>query len=113
MTVPIARAVARRQRGRDAQRRTQGTETMNDAQNGTGELTLYSTAGCHLCEEAEALLASALARGTGRPWVIVDIAEDDALFARYGWHIPVLRRADGEELRWPFDADALRAFLGA
>ena len=86
---------------------------MNDVQSDTGELTLYSTDGCHLCEEAEALLASALATGRGRPWRVVDIANDDALFARYGWHIPVLRRADGEELRWPFDADRLRAFLQA
>lgn len=85
---------------------------MNDAQAGAGELTLYSTAGCHLCEEAEALLASALP-APGRRWQVVDIADDDALFARYGWHIPVLRRADGEELRWPFDAGSLRAFLQA
>lgn len=84
---------------------------MNDSQGAAPDLTLYSTAGCHLCDEAEALLAAALARGTGRAWQVVDIADDDALFERYGWHIPVLRRADGEELRWPFDAVGLRAFL--
>jgi len=84
---------------------------MDEAQAGGNELTLYSTTGCHLCEEAEALLALALAAGTGRPWQVVDIADDDALFQRYGWHIPVLRRADETELRWPFDADDLRAFL--
>lgn len=86
---------------------------MSDAQTATSELTLYSTVGCHLCEEAEALLASTLPAPGRRRWQVVDIADDDALFARYGWHIPVLRRADGEELRWPFDAEALRAFLQA
>jgi len=52
---------------------------MNDVQTGTGELTLYSTVGCHLCEEAEALLASALATGRGRPWRVVDIADDGGM----------------------------------
>jgi len=77
-------------------------------------LTLYSTEGCHLCEEAEALLEGE--RSGSRPlltWTVVDIAVDDTLFARYGWHIPVLRRDEGDELRWPFDAASLRSFLDA
>ena len=78
------------------------------------ELVLYSTDGCHLCEEAEALLrAQQGQRAEALAWTVVDIAGDDALFARYGWLIPVLRRDDGQELRWPFDAAALAAFLAA
>lgn len=76
-------------------------------------LTLYTTEGCHLCEEAEALL---LERRQVQPmlaWEAVDIANDDTLFERYGWSIPVLRRADGGELSWPFDARALADFLAA
>jgi hypothetical protein len=42
---------------------------------------------------------------------VVDIADDDDLFERYGWLIPVLRAPGAAELRWPFDALALRAFL--
>jgi hypothetical protein len=74
------------------------------------DLTLYSTGACHLCEVAEAMLA---------PWVqrgllvcVEDISTSDALFARYGERIPVLRRRDtGAELDWPFDAARLAAFL--
>ena len=37
------------------------------------------------------------------------IDDDDALEARYGMRVPVLRdNASGAELDWPFDADSLR-----
>lgn len=71
------------------------------------ELVLYGTSGCHLCEEAQALLAAL----EGADWQEVDIAEDDSLLERYGVRIPVLVRADGAELGWPFDAVMLKAFL--
>ncbi|MDX9873453.1 MAG: glutaredoxin family protein [Spongiibacteraceae bacterium] len=74
---------------------------------------LYSTVGCHLCEEAEALL-SAWFPHPDRALEVRDIAGDDALVERYGVRIPVLQRvADGAELGWPFDADAVAAWLGA
>jgi hypothetical protein len=42
----------------------------------------------------------------------VDVADDDALFERYGERVPVLLRPDLEvELSWPFDARAARALL--
>lgn len=70
---------------------------------------LYTTAGCHLCENAEHLLAQLLpADGVER----IDIAEDDALIARYGTRIPVVVLA-GRELGWPFSLLDLRAFLTA
>lgn len=64
-------------------------------------LTLYGTTGCHLCDQAEALLRQA---GAARPlpWRYVDIALDEGLVARYGTRIPVLVAADGRELGWPF-----------
>jgi hypothetical protein len=81
-------------------------------------LILYSTDGCHLCEEAEALLRAQQAHNKDLGWQVVDIANDDVLFDRYGWLIPVLRKADAvttdtaaSELRWPFDAQALSEFL--
>ena len=42
---------------------------------------------------------------------IVDISEDAQLMERYGIRIPVLRRADGEELNWPFALQSARGFL--
>lgn len=74
-------------------------------------LTLYTTEGCHLCEEAEALLRALGETVAGVTWIAVDIANDDTLFKRYGWSIPVLKREDGGELAWPFDAGVLRAFI--
>ena len=43
---------------------------------------------------------------------LVDIAESDLLFERYGLLIPVLRRCDtGAEMGWPFEAEQVVAFL--
>jgi hypothetical protein len=71
------------------------------------DIRLYSTACCHLCEEAAAVLKEAGIEATH-----VDIAEDDALLDRYGTRIPVLQRLDsGAELGWPFDTAAVLRFL--
>jgi hypothetical protein len=35
---------------------------------------------------------------------VVDISSDVDLVRQYGIRIPVLKRADGAELGWPFDA---------
>ena len=60
---------------------------------------LYTTSGCHLCEQAEARL-----RQAGLAVSLVEIADDPALLERYGVRIPVLRRLDtGAERDWPFD----------
>jgi hypothetical protein len=77
------------------------------------ELELYSTSACHLCEQAEALLAVIVPQSR-LAWqcYVVDIADDDELLERYGTRIPVLRRCDtGTELSWPFDASQLLVFL--
>jgi glutaredoxin len=72
-------------------------------------LTLYTTAGCHLCEQAEAVLRNGLC---GISLQLVDIAESEELVASYGLRIPVLR-IDGTdlELGWPFDALKAADFL--
>lgn len=71
------------------------------------ELLLYSTSHCHLCEQAEVLLAQA-----GVEAEHVDIVDDDALLEIYGTRIPVVKRLDnGEELGWPFDVALLLRFL--
>ena len=73
----------------------------------TQRLTLYTRPGCHLCEEAlEALALMGVAA------VQVDISGQAPLQARYGMHIPVLRREDsGEELRWPFGPGDIERML--
>jgi hypothetical protein len=72
-------------------------------------LVLFSTEGCHLCEEALALLGPVVGETAVQ---IVEIADDDSLLECYGTRIPVLRdSSSGRELDWPFGTDDLQAFL--
>lgn len=71
-------------------------------------LVLYSTSGCHLCEEAQRLVYTTL----GFPVEEVDIADDERLLERYGIRIPVLTRTDtGAEIGWPFGAEEVLALV--
>jgi len=73
-------------------------------------LILYQRDNCHLCDLALEVLASA--RVPDFESVFID--GDDALEARYGLRVPVLRDhlRDGE-LDWPFDMEALQRFLAS
>ena len=53
---------------------------------------MYSRPGCHLCDEARAVLLR-----IGEPFDEIDIDSDDELFKRYLERIPVVV-LDGEEL---------------
>lgn len=62
---------------------------------------LYSSEGCHLCEQARVLCDSRIKR---LDLHIVDIVDDELLVEQYGMHIPVLKRCiDDKALYWPFD----------
>ncbi len=66
----------------------------------TIKFKLYSSDGCHLCEQALALCVEIIEPSTID---IVDIVEDESLVDKYGIHIPVLKRlVDNKELFWPF-----------
>ncbi|GGY72596.1 glutaredoxin family protein [Cellvibrio zantedeschiae] len=72
---------------------------------------LYSTVGCHLCEQAKTILWPVLQQYQFRLSEI-DIAEDDKLIEQYGTRIPVLRVANySNELNWPFTAEQVDAFF--
>ena len=74
------------------------------------DLILYQRDHCHLCDLALEVLAQARAP----EFESVFIDGDDALEARYGLRVPVLRDdARGIELDWPFDAEGVRGFLHA
>lgn len=75
-------------------------------------LVLYGTSACHLCEVAEALIQQQQKTGSFN-YVKCDVSESDSLFERYGVRIPVLQRADGAELGWPFSASDLDLFLAS
>jgi hypothetical protein len=74
------------------------------------ECQLFGTLGCHLCEQAAAVLAPFVCAGL---WVeSVDIVARDEWLQRYALLIPVLRRLDtGAELVWPFGSEQVAAFL--
>jgi hypothetical protein len=70
-------------------------------------LKLYVTAGCHLCEDAQAVVAQA---GLAQMVERVEIGYDALLAERYGWRIPVLRiEPGGVEIDWPFAASDVLA----
>jgi hypothetical protein len=74
-------------------------------------LVLYSTLGCHLCEQARALSEPILTE-IGFELRETDIADDDALMEAYGLRIPVLRDSLSDtELGWPFDSVELIRWL--
>ncbi|MBU6199768.1 MAG: glutaredoxin family protein [Xanthomonadaceae bacterium] len=71
-------------------------------------LTLYQRDDCRLCD----LALDELARARAPEFASVFIDGDAALEARYGERVPILREDEsGRELGWPFDAQALRAWL--
>ena len=71
-------------------------------------LILYQRDHCHLCD----LALDELAQARAPEFESVFIDGDDALEARYGLRVPVLRDdARDIELDWPFDAEKLRGFL--
>jgi hypothetical protein len=72
-------------------------------------LRLYTTLGCHLCEQLEALLVTMAVEEIELERV--EVSTDDALIARYGVRIPVLADGAGEELDRGFEAERLAAWL--
>ncbi|MET0355226.1 MAG: glutaredoxin family protein [Cellvibrio sp.] len=77
------------------------------------KIHLYSTLGCHLCEQAKSILWPLLSRYEYR-LIEIDIATDDDLIERYGTRIPVLAVSDRVgELNWPFNSEEVEHFLGS
>lgn len=75
-------------------------------------VTLIGRPGCHLCDEARAVVESVCAE-TGQTWQEWSIEEDPALYDQYAEQIPVVL-VDGEQHDfWRVDAQRLRAALGS
>lgn len=72
---------------------------------------LYTRPGCHLCEEAEDLLA-ALSTEISLQIETIDILSDPAIYEQYKWIIPVIAVEGGATLSAPIGERALRAALG-
>lgn len=75
-------------------------------------LILFTTAGCHLCDDAEAILNYCRSYYPEVRWRTVEIADDAALVERYGVRIPVISfEQTRAELGWPFDPGQVMAFI--
>jgi hypothetical protein len=68
----------------------------------------YTTEGCHLCEQAWAIVTD---QGLVSAMTQVEIIHEEADVARYGIRIPVIKNNLTEkEMGWPFDAEDLTNF---
>lgn len=74
------------------------------------ELILFGTLGCHLCENAESIIASY----KNKQIIIesIDIAEYEQWYEKYAIRIPVLYHpATENELAWPFTLVQVESFI--
>lgn len=77
----------------------------------TIEAKLYTTLGCHLCEDALTMLNQLNQNDPGINITEVEIADSDELMKRYGIRIPVVAIQEAE-IGWPFSEKELADFIG-
>ncbi|MEY4398175.1 MAG: hypothetical protein RLZ53_751 [Actinomycetota bacterium] len=76
------------------------------------ELTLIGKPGCHLCDEAEAVVNEVLAEVAVQVSLTkLDILEDEELFARFSEEIPVLLIDGQVHNYWRIDPQRLKEAL--
>jgi glutaredoxin len=73
-------------------------------------LTLLSRTGCHLCDDARAILAG-VATEKGLAWEEVDVDSGEQLADEYGDRVPVVLIDGREHSYWRVDPERLRAAL--
>jgi glutaredoxin len=73
-------------------------------------VTLYTRAGCHLCEDAEAVLRELQPAAAFR-LDLVDVDSDPELTRRYGVRVPVVAVDGVEEFELEVPADLLAQLL--
>ncbi len=76
------------------------------------KLILLGTSGCHLCEQAEALINECLQNGLWCTVELIDIAEQTQWQAGYATMIPVLLHGQTDQfLSWPFTKENILTFI--
>ena len=76
----------------------------------TARVTFYTRAGCHLCDEARAVLVRVCA-DLGEQFEEVDVDADPALQARFTDEVPVTFVDGRQHDFWRVSEDRLRAAL--
>ena len=77
----------------------------------TPRITLYTRPGCHLCDDARAVVERVCA-DLGESFEEVDITTDDDLADRFGEDVPVTFVDGKQHDFWRVDENRLRAALG-
>ncbi|AOE49403.1 glutaredoxin family protein [Kangiella sediminilitoris] len=79
------------------------------------EIILYTTFGCHLCEQVEAMIFTLnQQKNLTQKYNIIafDIIDDEKILEEYRTTIPVLKnQATNEQLFWPFTFEQLNDWL--
>ncbi|MFL6106024.1 MAG: glutaredoxin family protein [Marmoricola sp.] len=78
--------------------------------SGAARVLLYSKPGCHLCEDARAVIEQVCA-DLGASYDEVDITTDPALMQTYGEQIPVTFVDGAQHDFWRVDEQRLRTAL--
>ena len=78
----------------------------------TARVTLYSRPGCHLCKEAESVVARVCA-DLGEGYDVVWIDDDPELVRRFNDEVPVTFVDGARHDFWRVDEGRLRAALAA
>lgn len=81
-----------------------------DGGSGAARITLYGRQGCHLCDEARAVVERVCA-DTGEEYVEVDIDTDPELVRRFNDEVPVTFVDGRQHDFWRVDESRLRAAL--
>lgn len=76
----------------------------------TARITLLTRPGCHLCDEARAVV-SKVAHDTGTGWVEQNIDDDAELTERYTDEVPVVLVDGAQHAFWRVDEERLRKAL--
>ncbi len=93
---------------RNACLNTHSSRSIDEILMSTINLYLFSTAYCHLCDQAQQLLVNLGVES----FTIIEIIDDAELLSLYGLRIPVLQgNVTKAELNWPFNADDIVIFL--
>jgi hypothetical protein len=73
---------------------------------------LYTTLGCHLCDEAMVLIRQLQTVEIEFEVLEIEIADSEDLMSTYGIRIPVVTSNQREgDIGWPFSIEELRNFL--
>ena len=80
------------------------------ASAGPRDVTLYTRQGCHLCDQAKAVIAPLLSE-FGASLTLVDIDQDPVLKQRYDWDVPVIFIGSRKVAKHRVDVAAFRRRL--